>query len=242
MECEILGHREDDVGVEVIDEKGLVHTVEVGWDGEVVHFFDKEDYPHDPEDRTEDEQRILFQVQERAKYEAQLEFPEEDILDPMWDPRHVESGLEALNNMSDEWFAEHFREFYEGLNDPAQFVDDPKMDIETAIVYYPFRFRDGEVIDVSTMEIAYQYEDRTGGDHYQATDNFPAEERLTLLLPRMDFKDHITFENDFRDIVNNHIMSQIRDIFRNMGETPPEVYQIEGFGKMDIHGDGVGET
>lgn len=239
MDCNILGHREHDVGVEVIDEQGHVHTVEVRWDGEVEHYVD--DYPHKREERTEEEQRIMSQVEVRAKYAAQQEFPEEDILDPMWDIHHLEAGLEALSRYPLDRFHEEFRDYYDALVNPGAYITDADFDLNNVEVYKVFRFRESELLDVAPVFL--QYYDDAGEPHPVGTfPDYPEDEQIVCVIPPLEVPDDYEYEAQFHDLVVSHVMAQIRDLYFHMGEMPPEEYQIEGIGKLNIHGDGIGET
>jgi hypothetical protein len=237
MECTILGNTDEDVGVEVMDENGNEHIVEVAWNGEVEHFVD--DYPHKREERTEEEQRIMTQVEERARFAAHKEFPDEDILHPMWDPAHIEAGIEAFGNYPREKFLTEFRDFYEAIRDPSQFIDDPRMDPETVTANLSLHFRNGKILDVSDLVFEYKHTD--GSEHVLGeTRSVPPEEELIVFQPYVEFADDFDYEQQFQGVVLSHLMAQIRDIYLNMGEDPPPEYRVEGIGKINIVGDGVG--
>lgn len=236
MKANLVDHDDDGIGIRLYDERESEHTVEVDWDGNVV-FHGNDDYPHSPEERTEEEQRIMSQVEERARYEAQKQFPDADILDPMWDPEHIERGLEAMTNYPIEEFKDTFWDFYAAVDDPSPLVSDPEMDPETAMANKLVRFRDGAVVDTSDVSVDYERHDGQSNSVGSVPD-YPDDERLVLSLPVMDFADDFSFPEDFYDIVIAHLMAQIRDIYLNMGEDPPAEYRVEGIGKLRIVGDG----
>jgi hypothetical protein len=241
METEYLGKKKGKVGIEVIDENDSMHTVEVGLDDGGIIFHGTDDYPHKREDRTQEEQAIMSQVEARAQYAAQQEFPQEDILTPMWNPHHIERGLDAFSNYPLDDFHDEFHDFYNALQDPSPYVDDPDMVFDTVVISKPARLQNDRITDVERMSIAYNRSDGTGtntGRH----DDYPPHELLLFELPPLDFEDHITFKDHFHEILVNHLMAQIRDCYLHMGEQPPREYRVEGIGKLDIHGDGVGHT
>jgi hypothetical protein len=208
------------------------------WDGSV-RGHENDDYPHKREERTEEEQRIMTQVEERAKHEAQQEFPDADIVHPMWDPSHIEAGIEAFGNYPKEQFLSEFRDFYEAMRDPSQFIDDPQMDPETATVNRSLHFRDGEILNVSDLVFGYKRPD--GSEHVLGEARSPPpEEELMVYQPYVEFADDFVYEEQFQGVILAHLMAQIRDIYRNMGEDPPPEYQVEGIGKINIVGDGIG--
>ncbi len=242
MDAEIYGHDEANCGVEVTDENNYLHSVLVNWNGDIDgHYVDE--YPHDPDDRTEEEQRIMSQVEERARYEAQQEFPEADILDPMWDPEHIDRGIEALVNHPLEQFHEEFRDFYEALDDPVAYlgesydgVEDDSFTITKSYTLSP----DDRIEVVDDVSISYRRTDGTA----QRVGPFrePGEGVVVCGMPWLEFNDDYNFEEEFHDLVVTHLLAQIRDIYFHMGEEPPDEYKVQGIGKRDIHGDGIGET
>lgn len=233
MKSKILGHREHDVGVEVIDEQGHVHTVEVRWDGEVEHYADA--YPHKREERTQEQQILMTQVEARAKYVAQQEFPEEDILDPMWDPAFLDRAVEALVNYEQSAFESEFRDFYDALRNPQQFAPEARRPTISKAFAVDSNNRIAHV-----GEVVIRYTDDHGDIEQYGT--FPDQNTYELavcILPPLDFEPGFTFEEDFPPMVVNHLMAHIRDIYRHMGEEPPEEYQVNGIGKLDFAGGGL---
>ncbi|QPV64113.1 hypothetical protein I7X12_05670 [Halosimplex litoreum] len=235
MEANILGQDDQGCGVEVFDENNNRHSISINWGG-TIHKHSTENYPLQPENRTPDEQRIMTQVEERAKYAAQQEFPDAEILHPMWDPAHVEAGLRSLASYDVEAFHEEFREFYEAIQDPKEYVQDPEMDEPTAVVNKPLRFSDDQLVDVADLVVEYQLE--TGQDRVVGSyPSWPTEETLVLHLPKVELAEDFVYEDQMEDVVVSHVMAQIRDIYLNMGEDPPEEYRVEGIGKLHIVGD-----
>ncbi len=239
MNTEYLGKKQGRIGIKVIDENNSVHKVEVGLNGEIA-FHGNDDYPHKREKRTEEQQRIMSQVEVRAQYAAQREFPKEDILEPMWDIKHLEAGLEALTRYDIGSFREEFRDFYEALDSPGQYID-AAFDLNEVEVYKVFRFQGSEIIDVAPVFLQY-YDDADEPHTVGTFPDYPEDEQIVCVIPPLDLPADYDYEEQFHDIVVSHVMAQIRDLYFHMGEMPPEEYQIQGIGKLNIHGDGVGET
>jgi hypothetical protein len=240
METEITGsHEEQGIGVDVYDENEKYHWVVVMWDGEIdVHETD--DYPHNREERSHEEQVLMSQVEERAKYAAQMEFPDANILDPMWDPRHLERGLEALSNYPLDQFHRDFRDFYDRLAQPEGAIPDSHLPIQAINIHKPFQIdADNRIVEVA--DVFFYYETGESESHVVGSppDHWPDEETMDCMLPGLDFEDHVTFEEDFHEVLVVHLMAQIRDIYLNMGEEPPAEYRVEGIGKQDIYGYGA---
>ncbi len=239
MQTEVLGHDEKDCGIEVYDENGNRHAITISWDGKI-REHGTQDYPLEPEDRTDEEQRIMTQVEARARFAAQQEFPEADILSPMWRPEHIKAGIEAFSNYPMEEFLNDFREYYDALRDPMQYIDDSPVNEESIIINVIVHFNDGEVLDVSDVGIHYKLTD--GSEHRTGPlPSYPNKE-LIFAMPELEFADGFEYEEEFADVIMSHLMAQIRDIYLNMGEDPPAEYRVEGIGKLNIVGDGIGAT
>lgn len=244
MDAEIIGHDKRDCGVKVVDERGHEHRLTINWDGAIrEHGGDEGAYPHEPEDRTEEEQRIMSQVEERARYEAQREFEDADILDPMWDPEHVARGIDALADYQLEDFHDTFRDFYEALADPVAYAPDAAADVEldSVRVYKAFTITpDNRVDEIDDAAMSYELTD--GSVRNVGRFREPDDSLIVCLLPPLDFAHDFDYHEQFHEIVVGHLVAQIRDLYLHMGEEPPDEYKAEGIGKLDIHGDGIGET
>ncbi|ELZ05393.1 hypothetical protein C482_02206, partial [Natrialba chahannaoensis JCM 10990] len=120
MQVEIIGIKQGVVGVEVIDPRGNSHLIELAVDNENAGDYHGQDvYPHSSAERTADQEQIMNQVFERARFEAHTK-TEYDILRPSWYPPQIERGIEALENMPAEKFDEAFREYYHALINPEK--------------------------------------------------------------------------------------------------------------------------
>ncbi|KZX46730.1 hypothetical protein AV929_19795 [Haloarcula sp. K1] len=242
MDTDILGHDKRDCGVLVIDERDNEHRLTIEWDG-TVREHGCDDYPYKREERSEEEQRIMSQVEERAKYAAQQEFPEEDILEPMWDPEHIKRGIEALKAYQLDDFHREFRDFYEALQDPAKYASDPRESVivESARIYKAFTITsDNRIDEVYDVALSYEREDGTDGTVGQTRE---LDDSLILCtMPALDIDESFDYKDEFHKLVLTHLIAQIRDIYLDMGEEPPDQYKVQGVGKLNIHGDGIGET
>ncbi|ELZ05386.1 hypothetical protein C482_02221 [Natrialba chahannaoensis JCM 10990] len=52
-----------------------------------------------------------------------------------------------------------------------------------------------------------------------------------MVPPFVEVPEDFVYPEDFRGFLINNLICQIRDVYRNMGETPPKQYDIEGYGK-----------
>lgn len=222
-ETEILGSDEAAIGVEVFDEQNIRHIVNVEWDGNLEkHTHETDAYPHNPADRTFEQQVVMTQVEERAKVAAQREFPQEDILETEWMPEGVQRGIEALQTLDVERFAEEFKRCYEMVTQPESV---PGVTRETAqIVWQPF-YIDASDNLTAVPEPVLQYKER---GEVKTTDADSAMrgysgDKLTLSLPPMEFNEgEYEFPDGFQVFCIEHMFAQLRDVLEHIGESPPE--------------------
>lgn len=235
-DTESLGQNDEEIGVQVFDERDIEHVVHVTRDGAVSeHYADV--YSHKVEDRSEQEQRIMSQVEGRAKYAAKREFEEADILEPMWDVPHLEAGLEALSRYSLGKFHREFRDFYDALDDPGAFITG-EFDIEDVEVSNSYHSREGSSSTSGTSP--------SGTSPATAPPTTTAPSRVS---PRGTQRLHspgvgVRRRLRLRGVVpgSRHSASPGVDsgLLPPRGRDAPEEYQVEGIGEFDIHGDGLG--
>ncbi|WP_233357393.1 hypothetical protein [Halococcoides cellulosivorans] len=205
-----------------------------------VEYHGTDDYPHHPEDRTQEEHALMGQVEAVAKFYAHNQFPEADILHPMWDPDHVDRGLDAILNYPMDEFLPAFREYYEALREPFSVIDVDRENIDesTILVHKTFTITDDNRVDeIEPLWISYREPDGTEKTIGDRPTDF--EDRIHLFMPPLAFDEQFDYEAEFTDVIVTNLMAQIRDIYLNMGLKPPEAYDVVGNGKLKIHGDGI---
>ncbi|WP_181685383.1 hypothetical protein [Halorhabdus salina] len=228
METEITGsHPDQGIGVNVYDENGHYHWLAIMWDG-LVDAHETDDYPLEPADRTDDEQRIMTQVKERAKLAAQQEFSDADILTAEWKPAELDRAMLALEKLHVDDFAEKFRDCYRMLTDPAS---EPEVQEEESaeILHQPFLVNDDdEVAYVPTPVLQYRGDDGEvkfthKESRYEELLGEPHLTKFTITLPPIRFKDgDYEFPDGFQIFIIEHLLAQLRDVYRHVGEEPPE--------------------
>jgi len=247
MKAEIIGIKEGVIGVEVIDPNGNSHLVDLAVDNEEENDYHGQDvYPHSSSERTEEQERLMNQVFARARFEAHTQ-TEYEILRDGWDPRQLRRGIDALENMPAEEFDEAFREYYHALINPektkeeyditkdsVEFPDEPQV----SLIMKGFCIDESnKVVNVlSDFCIYYSNEDAemnyTTGTFASCSDNLT---QITPMIPPFkeppDDDDDFVYPEDFRGFMIHNLICQIRDVYLNMGENPPEQYNIQGFGK-----------
>ncbi len=227
MNVEIAGANEgSSVGVRVFDENDYEHRITINWDGSV-RVHEVNEYPHEPADRTFEEQKLMTQVKERAKLAAQQEFPDAEILPAGWIPAELDRAMLALETLHVDDFAEKFEDCYRMLTDPASVPEVTEGSAE--ILHQPFLINDAdEVAYVPTPVI--QYRDESGEAHYTARESryeeLVGEPHLTkfqITLPPLEFDEGAyEFPDGFQIFIIEHLLAQLRDVYRHVGEEPPE--------------------
>jgi len=243
MKAEIIGIREGVIGVEVVDPQGNPHLIELAVDNDTADDFHGQDvFPTNPSDRSGEQERIMNQVFARARFEAHTQ-TEYDILRSGWDPRALRRGIDAIETMSVEKFDTLFYEYYKSLLDPTALRDEygitddsTEFDGEprVALVIKSICIDEhNEYVTDHPLFIFYTAEDLDV--NYTAGPDPTCSDRTTeipVMLPPFDgYPEDLIYPEDFRGLLINNLICQIRDIYRNMGEQPPDQYDINGFGK-----------
>ncbi|EMA29115.1 hypothetical protein [Halobiforma nitratireducens] len=243
MQAEIIGIEDGIVGVRVVDPRGNTHLVEIDVDEQdTIDLHAQEAYPLEASDQTEDVQRIMDQVLARARFEAHTQ-TEYDILRSGWDPTQLRRGIDALESISDDEFDNLFYEYYMALHDPTGLKDEYDIGPDTAevegdpriaLVIKSFCIDDQNEI-VNDLPLFVFYSSEQADKNYTAGPDPDCPSGTTeipsMLPPFKDAPADFIYPEDFRGLMINNLICQIRDIYRNMGERPPKQYDIDGFGK-----------
>jgi hypothetical protein len=166
----------------------------------------------------------MTQVEARAKLAAQREFPDAEILSIEWLPEGVERGIAALQTMHVDEFADEFETCYQMVTAPERFEDVTE---ETAqLVHQPFFIDDSNDVQyVPTPIIQYRNDGEVQTTHRESGISQAPGEKLTIMLPPLEFHDgDYEFPDGFQVFLIEHLQAQIRDIYRHVGEEPPEPY------------------
>lgn len=145
MEAEIIDEDDQGIGVRVIDNSDVNHTVAVGFDGEV-QGHSQNGYPDDPSERTSEESKHVSQARRFAQYYVYRRRGHETIdpyseRDNIANPDRLAAATLILAAMSDEAFEASFRDYYRQLMSyhtdeesvitlPAEAADAPVVRIE----------------------------------------------------------------------------------------------------------------
>lgn len=259
MNAEIIDGDDRGLGVKVIDDHGIEHKISVGFDGEI-QGHTQEGISGSPESWTADDWTILDQAERYARYHV---FQESDhqTVPPYETQDSLERALTAIEALSEDAFAAEFDHVYEQVKDLSAGVD-PTVPLPADARPHPKHRRDDPAQvpfqtddasemagrgDVRVMVDIYlddddAFEERSGIHHRYynlegewATDwgqdpfpdRTPAARLQLWCYPTMS-------RAGFRNLVENNIKCQIRDIYIGRGLEPPETYRITGPGLQEL--------
>lgn len=226
MQARIAGTTDEVIGVQLWDNEGREHRVELTYDGDV-ELHQQDAFPHTKDQRSAEQEEVMQQVRLRAKYAAHFE-TDADTLSPDWNPELLETAIGVLEDLDRSTFDQHFREYYREVQEPS--VDAPLERIH--LIAKGLRIEQGRLVD--TGPVAYLVEDASGQLAWHGEDN--VESNVILHVPPLEID--FQFGERFREYLVHHLKCQIRDVFVNMGEQPPEEYQVDGYGKLVVEEEG----
>jgi hypothetical protein len=231
MDAEVVHYDERGVLTEVTDNSGAEHRLALTWDGFVdVHEQDR--FPIKEAERTEFQDTVLQQVSIRAVYEAHKQVPDADFLPSvkLVDPH--ERALEALENLSTERFRDLFADYYRAV------IGDPRpsdSDIHRSQIEFVYLAVDLHPDEPRIEGVSDVYFDYIEADERQYSGPVHDVEGDILLQHHL-VDEPVDFPGEFRSLLRRHLKCLVRDIYLNMGTEPPAAYDIEGMGKIAIHG------
>lgn len=238
MQTDILGTDDNEIGVQVFDDSDIEHVVHVGWDGDIEkHYMDE--YPQKREERTLEEQKIMTKVEERAKLAAQREFPDADILEPAWNPDELATAIETIQTLPVDRFAEDFEDCYRMLTEPASTPEVPPGSAQ--LIFQPFFLDETDALAyVPTPVTQYKPDGASEAKMthreaaFQQYRDDPSMRKFGLSYPPVEFADgEYEFPDGFQMFVIEHLGAQMRDLYRHVGEQPPEPYaDLDHVGKL----------
>lgn len=244
MRAEIIGKDERGLGVKVVDNDGTVHTVAIGFNGEV-QGHSQDGYPNDPSERDTNEAEIAgSQARRYAKYHVDKETDYETL---PWNLNHerLETVRETLATLSAEEIEEYFGDLLR--QSLSHYADDPAVDTgdvsrpvklptdmsahENALTYEQEIYLDetDEIESVSGIIIDYFAGEgnRKEARHGDAPNHNPDAKVELSPVP-------IVAPEPFRDYLCYNLRCQIRDCFIVTGREPPEEYKVLGPGQYEF--------
>jgi hypothetical protein len=210
---------DDTIGVQIWDDEDREHRVILLRDG-TVDIHEQDAFPHDPDERTEEQETIIQRVRWRAKYEAHNQ-TDVDLIDSNWNPAVLGQGIRAIEDVNDETFKTQFREYYDAIESPP--VDVPIDHVK--LVVKGLRVEDNALVDTTDVLVHVEQEDTF--EWVGNEDDIESNVLLHTPPATMDFP----FGDRFREYLVHHLKCQIRDIQIGMGKEPDPEYQRDGYGK-----------
>jgi hypothetical protein len=233
MEANLVTIDERGIAVRVYDNDGYEHRLCLTEDGEIdLHTQDR--FAPQEEQRSPHQEKIVQQVRARAVFAAHQE-TEVDLLSWEGNIRIIERTINLISGLSDNQFKEQFEDYYRAVvGDPRQGADRDHIPFESVqFVYLPAIVDEDEPRFERVGDPSYDYVDEN--DEHQMVGSQPDFEP-NLLFQHYVVGEDVPFPDGFRDLLTHHLRCQIRDVYLNMGTEPPPEYDIEGMGKIRIHG------
>jgi len=137
MDAEIIGKDDRGVGVNVVDNVKIEHTISVGFDGNV-QGHGSDGYPDKTDDRTLEQNEHVAQAQRFAKYYVYRQRGH-DTRPPLPNPDRISAVAAFVDALSPETFEEYFGDYYQQMlseQDQAEPVVDVPEEARTNPLYY----------------------------------------------------------------------------------------------------------
>ena len=240
MEAKIVDQDDRGLGVRVLDNNNVEHTVAIGFDGKK-QGHSQDGYPDDPDERTNEESEHVSQAQNYARYYVAQE-TEYDTL--AWDlnPDRFETVRQRLAELSTANIDQLFGDLHaQGL---SHYGDDPEVDIgdisrphelpadmiggDGAVFYTKEIYLDEDDTIETTSGIFINYYVARGQRetvrYGETPDRDPDAKVEVFPAPFVDI-------GPFRDYLVYNLRCQIRDCYHGCGIEPPEEYKVLGHGQ-----------
>jgi hypothetical protein len=234
MKAEVEGESDELIAVKVTDNSGNKHQLLISKiDGEI-DLHEQDRIPLDSDERNTKQEIILQQVRARAIFVAHHE-TEVNLIETDARLDLFKRAIEAIECISDREFRNFFEDYYRAaVGDPRQEGDFETVPFEAVeFVYLPAIVDEDQPRFERVGDPSYDYIDEN--DERQMVGSQPDFEP-NLLFQHYVVGEDVPFPDGFRDLLTHHLRCQIRDVYLNMGTEPPPEYDLEGMGKIRIHG------
>jgi len=240
MEGKIIDEDERGLGVKVIDNNGVKHTVAVGFDGKI-QGHSQEGYPDNHDKRTSEEGEHVSQASNYARYYVAQE-TEHDTLPWDLNPDRFETVRQRLADLSTAEVEQLFGDLH--AQSLSHYADDSEVDIgdierphelpadmiggDSAVFYTKEIYLDesGHIETTSGIIINYYVArgQRETVRYGETPDREPDAKVEVFPAPLVDL-------GPFRDYLVYNLRCQIRDCYHGCGMEPPEQYKVLGHGQ-----------
>jgi len=150
MQAEIIGKDGRGIGVKVIDNAEIEHTISVGFDGNV-QGHGSNGYSNSTNDRTVEENEHVAQAQRFAKHYVYRQRGY-DTLPPLPSPDRIGAMAAFVDALSTNMFEEYFGDYYQQmLSDQGR--ADPVVDVPEEARTNPLYYRKDVYLDLSHEEL-----------------------------------------------------------------------------------------
>jgi len=124
MNAEIIGEDDRDIGIEILDNNGESHQIEMHRDGGEIYAHVCDGYADKPHNRTSDENEHNEQARRHAKYYVYRERGY-DTVDHIDNPDYINAVRQAILELSDDAFEQFFGPLYTQLQSHHKDVGRP---------------------------------------------------------------------------------------------------------------------
>lgn len=141
MQASIEGEDDDGCGLEVLDNNGVEHWIEIKYESGEISYHEQDGYPDDAEKRTSEGNEHVNQVRRYARYYV---FAEQryDTIDHAENPAYIDAVRRAIADLPEADFERYFGALYRQLRSHQDDTDRPRelpADVRNpdAVVYEP---------------------------------------------------------------------------------------------------------
>ncbi|WP_242509243.1 hypothetical protein [Natrinema altunense] len=219
----------------VNDDKNKEHEITFeNSSGEVV-YHGSPAYPDDPNKRTGEENEMVDQAQEYAKWYVARK-TEYDTVPWYLRSDQIKQVKDVVENLSDDDLKRYFHHYYQqlaGAYDDS--IEQPNPDpVPAGAAMNEYRehkldvylTEDGSTVDATSGVHVMYYADINDDRIIRSDDPYPDRKPDTRL-------EHVVIDinrDQFREFLVYHLRCQIRDSYLARGEEPPEEYRVLGPG------------
>jgi len=150
MQAEIIGEDDRGLGVKVVDNNSIEHTISVGFNGDV-QGHGSDGYPDSPDDRTLEENEHVAQAQRFAKYYVYRQRGY-DTLPPLPNPDRIGAVVAFIETISEAAFETYFGDLYQQMVSHVGRAE-PVVDVPEGAESNPTYYRQDVYLDASHEDL-----------------------------------------------------------------------------------------